>query len=126
MDFPHEQYSFYIDPQQHQQQHHAANQLAPYQHYHLAPQHVEAYYASSYSTDYPDFGCVPPEHEDVDGCSEILTRPRLTKEQVEVLETQFQAHPKPNGHVKRQLALQTKLALPRVAVGWYVARFNIG
>ena len=126
MDFPHEHYPFHIDMQQHQQQHHVPHQPAPYQHYHVPPQHVEAYYASPYPTDYPDFSCIPPEHEDVEGCSEILTRPRLTKEQVEVLETQFQAHPKPNGHVKRQLALQTKLALPRVAVGWYDVGLYIG
>ena len=48
--------------------------------------------------------------------TETLTRPRLTKEQLYVLETQFQAHPKPNSMVKRQLAMQTKLTLPRVAV----------
>lgn len=53
--------------------------------------------------------------EDFEDC-EILTRPRLTKEQVEVLENQFQAHPKPNSNVKRQLAIQTNLPLPRVSV----------
>lgn len=47
---------------------------------------------------------------------ENLSRPRLTKEQVEILESQFQAHPKPNSNTKRQLALQTSLTLPRVAV----------
>jgi hypothetical protein len=47
---------------------------------------------------------------------EILTRPRLTKEQVEVLENQFQTHPKPNSNVKRQLAIQTNLSLPRISV----------
>jgi Homeodomain len=53
--------------------------------------------------------------EDLEDC-EILTRPRLTREQVEVLENQFQAHPKPNSNVKRQLAIQTNLPLPRVSV----------
>lgn len=54
--------------------------------------------------------------EDYDENSEVSTRPRLTKEQVEVLEAQFQAHSKPNSMVKKQLAIQTKLTLPRVAV----------
>lgn len=48
--------------------------------------------------------------------TESLSRPRLTKEQVDTLEAQFQAHPKPNSSVKRQLAMQTNLTLPRVAV----------
>lgn len=51
-----------------------------------------------------------------DGTMETLTRPRITKEQVDVFEAHFQAHPKPNSMVKRQLAAQTKLTLPRVAV----------
>lgn len=65
----------------------------------------------------------PEEYEDA---GEILTRPRLTKEQVEVLESQFQAHPKPNSNVKRQLAMQTGLTLPRVAVRliWSVSRLS--
>lgn len=54
--------------------------------------------------------------EDYEDYTEHLTRPRLTKEQVEILETQFQAQPKPNSDVKRQLAIQTNLTLPRVAV----------
>ncbi|EGE04830.1 homeobox transcription factor [Trichophyton equinum CBS 127.97] len=52
---------------------------------------------------------------------ENLSRPRLTKEQVEILESQFQAHPKPNSNTKRQLALQTSLTLPRVA-NWFQNR----
>ena len=55
-------------------------------------------------------------HEEFEEGGEILTRPRLTREQVDVLESQFQAQPKPNSNVKRQLAAQTKLTLPRVAV----------
>src|SRR5438876_633428 len=47
---------------------------------------------------------------------EISTRPRLTPEQVDLLENQFQAYHKPNTHVKRQLAERTGLTLPRVAV----------
>ncbi|KAF3483232.1 uncharacterized protein GIQ15_02556 [Arthroderma uncinatum] len=52
---------------------------------------------------------------------ENLSRPRLTKEQVEILESQFQAHPKPNSNTKRQLAMQTSLTLPRVA-NWFQNR----
>lgn len=53
---------------------------------------------------------------DYDEYTENLSRPRLTKEQVETLENQFQAHPKPSSNTKRQLAAQTNLSLPRVAV----------
>lgn len=58
----------------------------------------------------------PTVIEDYEEYAENLSRPRLTKEQVDTLEAQFQAHPKPNSNVKRQLALQTNLTLPRVAV----------
>ena len=80
------------------------------------PHPVEGYYAEPPPTDFVDFGTISMDHEDFDTTSEILTRPRLTKEQVEVLEAQFQAHPKPNSNIKRQLAVQTSLTLPRVAV----------
>jgi Homeodomain len=131
MDFPHEHYPFHVasqeqqQQQQHQhhhhhhhppQQHHGAHSSISYQHYPVQAQHVETYFPGPPHTEYTDFGSITPDHEDFEGCSEILTRPRLTKEQVEVLEAQFQAHPKPNSNVKRQLALQTKLTLPRVAV----------
>jgi Homeodomain len=125
-DFPHEHYQYHIAPQQqqHQQQHqqqqhqhhHDTQPSLSYHHYPGQPQHVEAYYPAPHHAEYTDYGSITPDQEDFEGCSEILTRPRLTKEQVEVLESQFQAHPKPNGNVKRQLALQTKLTLPRVAV----------
>lgn len=59
--------------------------------------------------------------EDYEDYTEHLTRPRLTKEQVDILETQFQAQPKPNSDVKRQLAIQTNLTLPRVA-NWFQNR----
>jgi Homeodomain len=129
MELPHEQYSYHVASQQHpqqhpppppppppQQQHHVAPQPVSYQQYPGRPQHIEAYYPGPHHPEYTDFGTITPDQEDFEGCSEILTRPRLTKEQVEVLEAQFQAHPKPNSNVKRQLALQTKLTLPRVAV----------
>jgi hypothetical protein len=54
--------------------------------------------------------------DEYDDSAEPSTRPRLTKDQVDVLESQFQAQPKPNSNVKRQLAVQTNLTLPRVAV----------
>lgn len=52
------------------------------------------------------------ESEEVD----TSTRPRLNPEQVSVLEQQFQYYHKPNSSVKQQLATQTGLSLPRVAV----------
>ena len=53
---------------------------------------------------------------DLDGS----TRPRLSPEQVWLLEQQFQAEPKPNSHTKRHLAGLTRLSLPRVAVSTLV------
>lgn len=47
---------------------------------------------------------------------EMLTRPRLTPEQVTLLEDYFRMHPKPNTDVKRRLAQTTELSLARVAV----------
>lgn len=77
----------------------------------------EASYYNSYgSADYGDYGPHGSMQEEYEEGTENLTRPRLTKDQVDVLEAQFQAHPKPNSMVKRQLASQTKLTLPRVAV----------
>lgn len=76
----------------------------------------EAMYHSYPFLDYADFPLSGLMHEEYDDSSEISTRPRLTKDQVEVLESQFQSHPKPNSMVKKQLAIQTKLTLPRVAV----------
>lgn len=126
MDFPSEHYQYHVAPQQHQQHHqhhHDAHPSLSYQHYPGQPQHVEAYYSAAHHAEYTDFGSITPDQEDFEGCSEILTRPRLTKDQVEVLEAQFQAHPKPNSNVKRQLALQTKLTLPRVAVSILYSQF---
>lgn len=62
-----------------------------------------------------------PMMEDYEEYAENLSRPRLTKEQVDTLEAQFQAHPKPNSNVKRQLAAETNLSLPRVA-NWFQNR----
>lgn len=68
---------------------------------------------------------LPPDDQDeeptVDASEETeeldtSTRPRLNPEQVSVLEQQFQYYHKPNSGVKQQLATQTGLSLPRVAV----------
>ncbi|KAL6239840.1 hypothetical protein BDW75DRAFT_197521 [Aspergillus navahoensis] len=72
----------------------------------------------------PPFEMVDYYHQpiiDYEEYAENLSRPRLTKEQVETLEAQFQAHPKPSSNVKRQLAQQTHLSLPRVA-NWFQNR----
>lgn len=84
---------------------------------------------NSYLVPYSQPGCngsnsfypLPQFVEDYDEFVENLSRPRLTKDQVDTLETQFQAHPKPNSETKRQLALQTNLTLPRVA-NWFQNR----
>lgn len=65
-----------------------------------------------------------PSFEEYEEYAENLSRPRLTKDQVDTLESQFQAHPKPNSDTKRQLAIQTNLTLPRVAVGEYITMIS--
>ncbi|KAK1150176.1 hypothetical protein N8T08_000075 [Aspergillus melleus] len=77
-----------------------------------------------YIYQHPPFDMVDFYHQpvmDYEEYAENLSRPRLTKEQVETLEAQFQAHPKPSSNVKRQLAAQTNLSLPRVA-NWFQNR----
>jgi hypothetical protein len=54
--------------------------------------------------------------DDYEDGAETSSRRRLTKYQVDVLESQFRADPKPDSNVKRQLAVQTQLSLSRVAV----------
>ena len=80
------------------------------------PQHVETFFHAQPHAEFADFAPHAMGPDEFEDCAEILTRPRLTREQVDVLESQFQAHPKPNSEIKHQLALQTKLTLPRVAV----------
>ena len=79
--------------------------------------HMEEAYIAYAAPEYAGFpypqGAYYDEFEDV---GETSTRPRLTKEQVEVLEKQFQDNHKPTSMQKRQLAMQTMLSLPRVAV----------
>ena len=90
----------------------------PIQFPHFAAPHQPSYdsFYNDYSAEYTEFGTHSSLQDEYEEGGENLTRPRLTKDQVDVLEAQFQAHPKPNSMVKRQLALQTKLTLPRVAV----------
>src|SRR5271163_1969903 len=112
MNYPPTQYAYPTDPHQH-------IPMESPMHYppHLHPQpHLDTYYHARQHAEYAEFGQQPPLREEFEETGEILTRPRLTKEQVDVLESQFQAHPKPNSNVKRELALQTKLSLNRVAV----------
>jgi hypothetical protein len=80
------------------------------------PQHIEGYFTGHPHSEFTDFGHHTTMLDDYEDGVETATRPRLTKDQVDVLESQFQAQAKPNSNVKRQLAIQTKLTLPRVAV----------
>lgn len=118
MSYPHDSFPFVMGPEQQPNvYYHQPLPFAPY----MQPQQAHhqpdmMYHPYGYPTDYAEYlhmGLMPDEF-DMEG--EVTTRPRLTKEQVDILETQFQAHPKPNSMVKRQLAAQTKLTLPRVAV----------
>lgn len=77
--------------------------------------HFNPYAPADFST-FPNFYPHPQLVEDYEEYIENLSRPRLTKEQVETLENQFRAHPKPSSNTKKQLAIQTNLTLPRVAV----------
>ncbi|OJJ49693.1 hypothetical protein ASPZODRAFT_58774 [Penicilliopsis zonata CBS 506.65] len=85
----------------------------------MIPQPMDGYLYPHPPFEMVDF--YPPPIMDYDEYAENLSRPRLTKEQVETLETQFQTHPKPSSNVKRQLAAQTNLSLPRVA-NWFQNR----
>jgi len=81
--------------------------------------HTMVHPMDGYLYPHPPYEMVDYYHQpimDYEEYAENLSRPRLTKEQVETLEAQFQAHPKPSSNVKRQLAAQTNLSLPRVAV----------
>jgi hypothetical protein len=88
--------------------------------YHLQhlsqPQHLESYSLRHPQGEFADFGHHPSMLDSYENGGESSTRPRLTKDQVDVLESQFQAQPKPNSNVKRRLAVQTNLSLPRVTV----------
>ncbi|PGH14158.1 hypothetical protein AJ80_06027 [Polytolypa hystricis UAMH7299] len=93
--------------------------VSPRHHHMQGP--MDTYLVPHSSIEFSDFYPPPGSYEDYEEYAENLTRPRLTKEQVDTLEAQFQAHPKPNSNVKRQLAAQTNLTLPRVA-NWFQNR----
>src|ERR1700754_3975264 len=114
MEFMPDQYHYPPQPPRQQIFYHPG-QYPPYlQH---PQQQFDEFYMSYGHPDYTDFVTHGPYQEDFEDVGEVATRPRLTKEQVGVLEAQFQANHKPNSTVKRQLAIQTNLSLPRVAVG---------
>ena len=87
---------------------------SPYMHH--QQQHINEFHMAYGQPEYTDF--VPHGHfqEEYEDAGDVATRPRLSKEQVNILEAQFQANHKPNSMIKRQLAVQTNLSLPRVAV----------
>jgi hypothetical protein len=102
-------------PPQHQPQ--FFYQQVQYPSYIAHPQQsVEEFYMPYTAAEYAEFvdpGMMP---EEGGRSQEISTRPRLTKDQAEVLEAHFQANHKPSSQVKRDLAIQTGLEPNRVAV----------
>lgn len=113
MDYMQELFPF---PHTHQSQMYYQAAL-PYQPYMIHPQQqFDDYYLRYGNDDYVDLLAAAPMQDEFGDMEEISTRPRLTKQQVEILESQFQANHKPNSQVKRQLALQTNLKFQRVGV----------
>ncbi|EXJ91127.1 hypothetical protein A1O1_04236 [Capronia coronata CBS 617.96] len=107
-------------PVQHQQQMYYPG--VTYPDYLLQPQHpLDDYHASFGMAEYADFMAPGMLNDEFGEGEEVSTRPRLTKEQVEILEAQFQANHKPNSQVKRQLAIQTNLKFQRVG-NWFQNR----
>jgi hypothetical protein len=101
-----------------QQQQQSPTYLLPYSPYNTQAydMHLDRYLFGHSHSDFADFAHHASMMDEYDDGAEPSMRPRLTKDQVDVLESQFQAQPKPNSNVKRQLAVQTNLTLPRVAV----------
>jgi hypothetical protein len=79
-------------------------------------QAVDEFYMPYAGAEYAEFMDAGMMHDDIGESQEISTRPRLTKEQAEVLEAHFQANHKPSSQLKRELAIQTGLTLNRVGV----------
>ena len=79
-------------------------------------QQLDEFYMTYGHPEFNEYMPHGPYQEDYEDMGDAPTRPRLTKHQVGILEGQFQANHKPNSMVKRQLAMQTNLSLPRVAV----------
>jgi hypothetical protein len=75
-----------------------------------------------YNADYSSLHLIQPNYEEIYAGIESPRTSPLTKEQVDILEAQFRAHPKPDSMTKRQLAIQANLTLPRIAVSTYADR----
>ncbi|KAH0847352.1 hypothetical protein AYO21_03738 [Fonsecaea monophora] len=86
-----------------------------------AQQPVDDFYMPYGGAEYADFGDAGMMQDDFGESQEISTRPRLTKEQAEILEAHFQANHKPSSQLKRELAIQTNLKLTRVG-NWFQNR----
>ena len=121
MEYIHDQFAYPPQPSQQQMLYHPG----PYQVYgaHAQQQLDDFYMTYGHRPDFIPHG--PPYHEEYEDVGEAPTRPRLTKEQVTILEAQFQANHKPNSMVKRQLAMRTNLSLPRVAVSPSQVRIEV-
>jgi hypothetical protein len=101
-------YSAQPDPRYYYQQ-------APYPGY-VGQAPVNGYYMPYGMVEYADFGEGGMPHNEYGDSQEVSTKPRLTKEQVELLESHFQANHKPSSQVKRELAIQAGLTNSRVGV----------
>ena len=77
---------------------------------------IDEFYMPYAGAEYADFMDAAMVHDDLTESQEISTRPRLTKDQADVLEAHFQANHKPSSQVKRELAIQTNLSINRVGV----------
>ncbi|KIW89973.1 uncharacterized protein Z519_09403 [Cladophialophora bantiana CBS 173.52] len=84
-------------------------------------QPVDDFYMAYTGAEYADFMDAGMMHDEFGETQEISTRPRLTKEQAEILEAHFQANHKPSSQLKRELAIQTNLKLTRVG-NWFQNR----
>lgn len=84
----------------------APPQQSPYEGY-------DALCGSDKFSKFAPYGSMQADHIE---STESLKRSRLSKEQTNVLEAQFQLDSKPNSMVKRRLAMQIKLTQTRVAV----------
>lgn len=118
----HDEYVFAMaQPQQQNMYFHPQIQYTGFHQQHLQPEMMHHTFGPfvdfSGAPDPPD----PLYYADFDDGNEVPTRPRLTKEQVDILEGEFQANPKPNSGTKRRLAQITNLNLPRVAVCYPLA-----
>ncbi|OQV06323.1 Homeobox domain-containing protein [Cladophialophora immunda] len=86
-----------------------------------AQQPVDDFYMPYGGAEYADFADAGMMQDEFGENQEISTRPRLTKEQAEILEAHFQANHKPSSQLKRELAIQTNLKLNRVG-NWFQNR----